>query len=1231
MTSAPHRRRLLLLPAILALVGSAVAVPAAAYEPAPGVDGAVFFAADGLRQDLVEGYAAEGVLPTMADFLQKGAKASGGGLMTQAPPNTGAGWYTLATGAWPGVHGSTNNTFHVNGSTFANSTSSFSAAALQAETIAQSAERAGLKVAQVEWAGGIQATTAGPTIDFRSFFSGRGVATNYISSADSEAFTRSFGLQFDHPAGYAGNAPFAAAAPAPANAWTNVPVSFSPAQEMRLRVLDFGTDKYGLNAYLYDSTDNGATDYDRVLLSASKDGAQSVGDLGKGEWADVKVTIVGGTSAGLTAGFLVKVEELTADLSRVRLFHTSAARANARWAGWPGEPGFSGDFAEYLAQTFPSSTAGDFAVLEAGIVSEETYIEQGEYWSTAHIPMLQYVGKTYKPDLLLVGYPVTDEVQHQFLSLVTLTVPGGGANPAYDDVNLDGAKDGRVAAREAFIRDTYAEADHVLKVARGLVGKDPTTFVSSDHGFAPQFLAIDASKVLVDLGLLSRPQTSNCRTAVGETIGKAKACWAGGALQVYLNQAGRDPAGGGFTQVLANQAAATVAAIRAAFAALTDTNDWNRDGSPDGMKVIDRTFTKDEARYIPNGPGSTADMAHPTRTGDLVVFSYPPYQFDAATPGTLIAPSAFFGQHGYVPDVQDQASNINVRATFIAGGKGVAKASVSARSIDLAPTLALLLGIPVPQQSQGRVLLEIVKGSPSYKPVNIIGLNDFHGQLSPSTLVYDSGISAPVGGAAQLATWFDEEFAGLKRQGLIVAAGDNVGASPPNSGLLEDMPAIDVENAWGLDATSLGNHELDYGVDRLEDHIARANFPFLASNVVETATGQIPPWLDGASAVFTVDGIKVGVIGAELQETPELVSAGATAGLTFLDEGPRIRAESVRLKNLGVNVQIVVIHEGTSAGRNAAGLNAAQPWTGPILSIADQLQDTTVDAMVVGHTHRNSNLQYGKFPIVEGINAGTSFSVLQLMVRDGDVAWLGASTRVAKSIGVTQRPDVKAIVDAANTAVAPILQQVVGTQVASIFRDPARASESAMGNLVADALLDKYAGDAEAAYTNSGGLRADIPCSPPSAGEGDCVITLGELFAVLPFGNATVVETLTGAQMRTAFMNGFGPSCGNSSGTGRFPQIAGIKVEYHCAGTGVVVIDHIWKTPAGGPATELADGDTLRFVTNDFMYTGGDGYTVFLQGTDVELKGDLLLDVVANYVTANSPVNPLVEGRIVKN
>lgn len=92
-----------------------------------------------------------------------------------------------------------------------------------------------------------------------------------------------------------------------------------------------------------------------------------------------------------------------------------------------------------------------------------------------------------------------------------------------------------------------------------------TTFVASHHGFAPQFLATDASKVLVNLGLLSTPQTTNCRPASGETIGKAKVCRAGGMAQISLNLAGRDPAGGGYQQVPATEYDAVVAQIIAAF------------------------------------------------------------------------------------------------------------------------------------------------------------------------------------------------------------------------------------------------------------------------------------------------------------------------------------------------------------------------------------------------------------------------------------------------------------------------------------------------------------------------------------------------------------------------------------------------------------------------------------------------------------------------------------------
>jgi 2',3'-cyclic-nucleotide 2'-phosphodiesterase (5'-nucleotidase family) len=1217
---------LLIVALLIPSTGALAAAGSAAQDPAN--EKVIFFSSDGLRQDLVEMYAQQRLLPNMARLLRTGARAADGGLLTQAPPNTGAGWHSLATGAWPGSHGSTNNTFAINGAPFNNRATAFDPGILQAETLAQAAERAGKKVAQIEWAGGRVGVIDGPTVDFRAFLSGRGIVTNYIDPTDDAAFVTSFGLQFDHPDGFAGQAPFAAGAPTAAAGWTNVPTSFSPAQEMRMRVIDFGTDKYGLNAYIFDSTDDDATNYDRVLFSPTKDGSNAVGTLGRGEWADVKVTVVGGSLEGLTAGMLVKVEELNDDLSRVRLFHTSVTRANASWEGWS-EPGFTGDFAEYVAQNFPTVTAADFAILEAGIVSEETYVEQGLYWETGHHPIMEYILTNYQPDLLMLGYPVTDEFQHQFLGLITPTLPGGSPNPAYDDVQVNGTPDGRVEERTEFIQRAYQGADATLGLARSLMPGRLSTFVASDHGFAPQFLAIDASRVLVDLGLLSTPQTSNCRPATAETIGLAKACWAGGTLQIYLNVAGREPApeDGGFQQVAAEDVDSTLEEIEAAYLALSDPNDWTGDGQPESWMMIDRVFTKPEARYIPNGPESTTDMAHPTRTGDLVVFAYPPYQFDAATPGTLVARSAFFGQHGYVPDVQDLEANVNMRATFFAAGSAIQPRVVSdLRTIDIAPTIAYILRVPLPQHAQGVVRLDLVRGRNVRDLVAVIGLTDFHGQLEPTNFSMD-GRNVSVGGSAYLATMFDEEAAQFERGALLFASGDNVGASPANSGLLQDRPAIEVENAWGLDATSYGNHEFDYGVERLLMHQENANFPFLGANIVDETTMRNPDWVQGTH-VLRYGTRRIGVIGIELADTPELVSAGATEGLAFLDEAETIRQESEKLRRRGVKIQIVLIHQGSSQGQNAIANNEAVPWTGPIVSIAEQLQDTAVDVILAGHTHRISNMMVGRILVAEGINAGASYSVVQMVIRNEDVEWAGAATRIAKNLGVAPRADVQAIVDDANAETAVLRNQVIGTQSSDITRDPARLNESAMGNLVTDAMRLKYPG-VDAAFTNSGGLRADVLMSPPTAGEQPGEITWGEMFAVLPFGNRTVILTLTGAQLEQALLNGFSPRCDPAIHTGRFPQVSGLKLTYACNGT-TPVITGMWKTPEGISGLQIPIGptDTVRIVTNDFMYTGGDGYTAFSQGTDVQQPGDDLLQVAIDYVTANSPVAPVVEGRI---
>src|SRR5262245_44336168 len=153
----------MLIGSLMLPVGAAAAAPAEAGTSDSTLSNkVVFFSSDGMRPDLMERYAAQGAMPTYASLMASGVRGANG--MVQAfPPNTGVGWYTMMTGTYPGEHGSTNNTYHRVGEGNFNNSTSFSAAnSLQADTLAAAAERAGKKVAQIDWVGGLQSAISGP-------------------------------------------------------------------------------------------------------------------------------------------------------------------------------------------------------------------------------------------------------------------------------------------------------------------------------------------------------------------------------------------------------------------------------------------------------------------------------------------------------------------------------------------------------------------------------------------------------------------------------------------------------------------------------------------------------------------------------------------------------------------------------------------------------------------------------------------------------------------------------------------------------------------------------------------------------------------------------------------------------------------------------------------------------------------------------------------------------------
>ena len=1235
MTRSARFRTPVLL-TILSLLLSVLPMPASAAKPPsnkPSTEQAIFFSSDGMRPDLMETYAAAGFMPTYKALMEQGVRGDNG-LVQAFPPNTGVGWNALATGAYPGESGSTNNTFYRAGASFTSGTSAFATGILQADSIQQAAERANKTVVSVEWVGsrGLVPALQGPVVDFRSFFSNRGIVANY-DLPGQPAGANTFGVSYQR------------VDLDPADGWSNVPPSFSPAMQEQLKLTNtafpstVNTNRF-FDLYLYDSTNDAATNYDGVLVvpaTAAKNGLSSVADLSAGEWADVKVSLLGAL-AGKTAGFYLKAIEIAPDLSQFRVSFTSIARSNASYSGCA----CAATFEETLNANFPSSTAADFAPLEAGIIDEGTYVEQGLKWKDAHWAYLRYIvgtasvptvsggtlaGLGVQPDLLMLGTPVTDEFQHQFMGLVTPADMDGDPNPYYDDEDGNGTTDGRAAIREGYIRSAYEEADQTLGLSRELLGTDATVFASSDHGFAPQWYAANVSKVLVDAGLQTVEQPGNCRVTLATE--KVKECHAGGTSQIYLNPS--LPAAQ--YETVRNQ-------IIAAFEGLTDP------ANP-GKQVVDAILKKEELRDVDG-----SDSLHPNRSGDVVVVFRPPYQTDAATRGQTIAFSQFFGQHGYLPELVNLGANVNMHGVFVAAGPGIRKQDPVAgvRAVDLAPTLSFLLGIDGPQNARGKILVDLTT-RPSLKVYSIIDISDFHGQIVPLSEASDSvGPSFGIGGAAFLKPWFDIYRAESQDGSITVAGGDSVGATPPISSFFGDTPTIELMNAMGFDADGLGNHNFDKGQAYLRNTlIPLADFPYLSANVVD-AQGKTPAeWKP--SHVFNFPGAKVGLVGFTNEDAPTLVFPGSFDPFSVAPRLAKVQAEVNKLRAKGVQTIVVIGHDGATDG------TLTNP-TGPLLDLADQL--TGVDVVIGDHQNaqvvsRRSN----GILVTENLSKGVRFTRIRLVVDPSTkrVVYSTADFHKPWNIGIAPDPGIQSRLDDLSAEVAPILGVVIGESTKAIPRTDqcdntqSRTCESLLGNVVTDSMRTRYGTDF--AITNSGGLREALTCPAAGGGVGFCpaatqppyLITRGQVLAVLPFGNVVSTVSINGAELKEFLETGV---AGAPAPAGRLSQLSGLCVTYDIAlpaktfslgvgnlGTGQRVVSAVRQAADGsctGAAVNLTAGSTYSIAINDFMASGGDGYPKVSTKPGYATR-DLMDQVLADHIDAANTISPVVlatpNGRIV--
>lgn len=528
-------------------------------------------------------------------------------------------------------------------------------------------------------------------------------------------------------------------------------------------------------------------------------------------------------------------------------------------------------------------------------------------------------------------------------------------------------------------------------------------------------------------------------------------------------------------------------------------------------------------------------------------------------------------------------------------------------------------------------------GKPRLQPVQLLGFNDFHGQLETGKLV----AGRPVGSAAVLASYLKEEQRTFEGPTAIVHAGDFVGASPAASALLQDEPSISFANMLGnrfcrLKGSNplcnvvgtLGNHELDEGRDELmrllkggnhpngpflDKNWRGVNFPYVSANVVDSQT--LKPIL-APYVIQRIGAARIAFIGAVLEGTPLIVTPTGVAGLTFLDEADAINKYVAEVREKGVEAIVVLIHQG---GRQTSYVGAtsdsAAEITGDIVDIVARL-DGAVDVVVSGHSHAFSN---GFLPnaagqptlVTQAFSASTAYGDIELQIdlRDGDVVEKSAAivtTWADEGPGLTPDAEVMELTAKAQALVAPLVNEEVGVAAADITRTQNAAGESALGNLIADA--QRASVGAQVAFMNPGGIRADLLAGP---------VSWGQIFTVQPFGNTVTTLELTGAQIVALLEQQFVVN--------RVLQVSGITYTYDAA---LPVGSRVTAVQIDGAA--LVPTASYLVAANNFIAAGGDGFSVLTQGTNQQ-GGPVDVDALIDYVqTLTQPFNATIEGRITR-
>ncbi len=497
--------------------------------------------------------------------------------------------------------------------------------------------------------------------------------------------------------------------------------------------------------------------------------------------------------------------------------------------------------------------------------------------------------------------------------------------------------------------------------------------------------------------------------------------------------------------------------------------------------------------------------------------------------------------------------------------------------------------------------------------LHILHTNDIHSRIE-SINKYDStcdtegeAASECFGGVARLKTAIDAKRSELGENVIVLDAGD------PFQGSLfyttyKGAAEAEFMEALGYDAMAVGNHEFDDGPEGLAGFIDGVSFPVVSGNI-DVSQSNVLAGKVMDHVVVEVAGEKIGIVSALAVDTVETSSPGPS--VAFHDEIESLKADVATLEAAGITKIIALTHVGLTKD----------------LDIAAQVP--SIDVVIGGHSHTlmsNDDEATPAYPtMVDGTPVAQAYAyskyIGHLMVTFDDAGNVTAATGDPILLNASVTPDtaVLARVTEMGAPIEELKARVVSDSAAVIdgARETCRAMECPMGNLVAEAMLDRVKDQGiQIAIQNGGGLRASI-----DAGK----VTMGEILTVLPFQNTVATFQLTGSDIISALENGVSKI---DEAAGRFPQVAGLKFSFSAKAEPGSRISDVMVNE-GGDFVPLDEAKVYGVVSNNYMRGGGDGYDVFeTKAMNAYDFGPGLEEVVADYLAANQPYQPFTDGRI---